>query len=209
MDIIDFFNENADNYDKWFDKNKAIYKSELDLISMLISDTENALSIGVGTGRFAGPLGIKHGIDPSEKMLEKAKKYNIETKLGFAENLPYEDEKFSTCLFVTTFCYIKNPRKAIEEAFRVLKMEGTICIGIIDKDSVWGEVYIERIKDSNYYKNANFISVDEIISMLLDSGFSRIKTFQTLCQNPFMITKSEDYKSGHGTGAFSAIVAKK
>jgi len=53
------------------------YLSELKALKKVILEKKKGLEIGVGTGRFASPLGIEYGIDPSEKMLEIAKKRGV------------------------------------------------------------------------------------------------------------------------------------
>ena len=55
-------------YDEWFDKNRFIYESELQAVKELLPEGKNDIEVGVGSGRFAAPLGIKLGIDPSRKM---------------------------------------------------------------------------------------------------------------------------------------------
>ena len=48
----------------------------------------NYIEIGVGTGRFAAPLGIKVGVDPSMTMLTYAAKRGVLGLQGTAEALP-------------------------------------------------------------------------------------------------------------------------
>ena len=67
MDGVEVFEKFAERYDSWFDRNPYAYKSELKAISALIPKGKG-IEIGVGTGRFAKPLGIKFGIEPSRKM---------------------------------------------------------------------------------------------------------------------------------------------
>jgi hypothetical protein len=61
------FEKYAQKYDEWFDKNKFAYESELQAIKELLPINKNGIEIGVGSGRFASPLGIKLGVDPSKK----------------------------------------------------------------------------------------------------------------------------------------------
>ena len=49
------------------------------------------MEIGVGSGRFAQPLGVKIGIDPSRNMLKFAKERGIQVIRGGGENLPFKD----------------------------------------------------------------------------------------------------------------------
>jgi len=73
MNIFDIY---TNEYDQWYERNKFVYLSELEALKKVVPKKGKGLEIGVGTGRFAEPLGISYGLDPSEKMLEIAK--NVE-----------------------------------------------------------------------------------------------------------------------------------
>ncbi len=64
----DPFDSYAMKYDEWFDRNRFVYESELQAIKELIPRSKNSIEVGVGSGRFAVPLGIKLGVDPSKEM---------------------------------------------------------------------------------------------------------------------------------------------
>jgi hypothetical protein len=49
------------------------------------------VEIGVGTGRFAEPLGIRVGVEPSKAMRQVAQKRGIEVIDGVAQVLPFDD----------------------------------------------------------------------------------------------------------------------
>ncbi len=79
MPGVNIFDRQSDQYEAWFEKNSFAYQSELLAIKTLMPRQGRALEIGVGSGLFAGPLGIKMGIDPSRAMLEKAEARGIHT----------------------------------------------------------------------------------------------------------------------------------
>src|SRR3989339_821962 len=81
------FNRYAKEYDLWYEKNKYIYHSELSAIRFLMPKRKKGLEVGVGTGRFAGPLGIKYGVEPSENMSVIARKKGIKVLNGTAEKM--------------------------------------------------------------------------------------------------------------------------
>ena len=89
-------------YDEWFDKNRFIYESELQAVKELLPISKNGIEVGVGSGRFAAPLGIKLGLDPSRKMGKIAEKRGIKVIEGVAESLPFPDSHFDFILMVTT-----------------------------------------------------------------------------------------------------------
>ncbi len=48
------------------------------------------VEIGVSTGRFAEPLGIEIGVEPSKRMRETAKKRGIQVVGGIPEKVPFD-----------------------------------------------------------------------------------------------------------------------
>jgi hypothetical protein len=79
------FEKHSDAYDEWFEKNRDLYEAELEVIRQLIpSPGFEGVEIGVGSGKFAAPVGIKNGVEPSEKMAIKARKQGINVCRGIA-----------------------------------------------------------------------------------------------------------------------------
>ncbi|MBC8757228.1 class I SAM-dependent methyltransferase [Kordia sp. YSTF-M3] len=85
------------------------------------------LDIGCGTGNYTSQLHDEEirfiGIDPSEKMLDKAKKTvpQIEWKLGKAENIPLENNSMEGVVGTLTLHHWDNLEKGFSELFRVMK----------------------------------------------------------------------------------------
>jgi len=98
MAKIEPFESFSEEYDEWFVKNKDKYEAELHAIRNFIPSKGNGLEVGVGSGKFAAPLGIKTGIEPSEKMAEKAKGLGIKVINGIAEDLPFQNRSFDFVL---------------------------------------------------------------------------------------------------------------
>ena len=98
------FDRHVEEYEKWYEDYPEVYQSELTAIrEQLLKLPENirGIEVGLGTGRFALPLGIKEGVEPSSGMAEKAINRGIEVIEGLAERLPYGDLQFDFVLFVT------------------------------------------------------------------------------------------------------------
>lgn len=204
------FNGNPIGYDRWFNKYKSVYKSELLAIKALIPENANkGLEIGVGTGRFAASLGIKWGIEPSKRMREFARRRGIIVIGGIAENLPFSDNLFDVVLFVTTICFINNIMPSLEEAYRVLKPEASLIIGFIDKDSLLGKFYQKRKDNNIFYSVANFYSVDKVLYGLKRANFKNFEFTQTLFHRLEEIKKQEPVKEGYGEGSFVVVRADK
>jgi len=186
------FEEYAEEYDRWFDENEIIYKSEIEALKRHIPRGKG-LEIGVGTGRFAKPFNIKIGVDISKKMAEIAKKRGIDVIIARGEDLPFNDNEFDFVLINTVLEFSEDPKKILKEAKRVLKNGGKIIIGIIDKDSFLGKMYEKKKQKSKFYKDANFLSAREVIEMLKELGFKNIKATQTIFKG---IDKADKVKDG-------------
>ena len=204
MNIFDHYYK---KYDTWYEKNKFAYLSELEAVKQVLPKNGKGLEIGVGTGRFAQALGIKFGIDPSIEMLKIAKKRGVNVRLGDGERLPFKNDTFNYVAIIITICFVKYPQKVIEESLRVLKDNGKIIIGIIDKNSFLGKLYQE--KKSVFYKKAKFFSVMELTDLLKEAGFNRFYNFQTIFELPDRISSIEKPQNGFGKGSFVVISAEK
>jgi ubiquinone/menaquinone biosynthesis C-methylase UbiE len=197
----------TDEYEKWFEENKTTFQSELLAIRQVMPTWGKGIEIGIGSGIFAEQLGIKFGIDPSDSMLELARKRNLNVVKGFAENLPYPDESFDYAAFITSICFIKNPDKAIVETHRILKTGGEIIVAFIDKNSRLGHTLIKEKEGSKFYSIASFYSVPEVIAMIEKNRFKIFDIVQTL--TVINASKVEQPMEGFGNGSFVVISALK
>jgi len=196
-------------YEQWFEHNKYAYESEILAIKELLPASGEGLEIGVGSGLFAEPFGIRYGIDPSEKMREIARKRGIEAIDGIAEDLPYEDSRFDFALMVTTICFLDDVEAALKEAHRVLKKGGSLTIGFVDKNSALGKQYLQNKDESLFYGAATFFSVKEVVFFLKKAGFKDYTFTQTIFRYLHEIDAVETIKKGYGEGSFVAVRALK
>lgn len=201
------FDKNWERYDAWFERHGNIYLSELKALQKALPEGDG-LEVGVGSGRFASPLDVKIGIDPSINMLRLAKKRGIEAILGVGEALPFKDRTFDFVLIVVTLCFVEEPEHVLREACRVLRSGGRLVVGEINKDSQWGRLYEAKRKESMFYKAANFYSGDDIIKMFDRAGIRYLESYQTLLQPPTIEIEEEPGK-GADKGGFVVIVGFK
>jgi ubiquinone/menaquinone biosynthesis C-methylase UbiE len=207
MSRVEPFEKYYKKYDNWFEEHQSIYFAELKAVSKLVPPHRCGIEIGVGTGRFALPLDIKFGIDPSDKMTKISHKKGIEVCKGIAENLPLHDEIFDFFLFVTTICFLDDLKKSIKEAYRVLKHHGSLIIGFIDKHSEYGKQYQIKRKKSVFYQDAVFYSAEEILNLLTQEMFEIININQTVF--PTRLAALDTIEDGYGRGSFIVIKANK
>lgn len=68
MPKIEAFDRFSDAYDAWFEENADKYEAELGLIRRLLPPSgARGIEIGVGSGKFAVPFGIRIGVEPSDR----------------------------------------------------------------------------------------------------------------------------------------------
>ncbi len=206
MPKIEAFEKYSDVYDKWFDNHMDFYEAELEAVRRLTPPAgAKGMEVGVGSGKFAIPLGIKVGVEPSEKMASKARLQGIDVHSGVAEKLPISDNQFDFVLMVTTICFVDDVSKSLREVYRVLKPGGFIIVGFIDRESKLGKQYLLKKENSRFYKDATFFSVLDILRYLKDSRFVVTDILQTLIPGEMPKTILE----GSGQGAFVVIKAVK
>jgi len=209
MPKTESFNQHADEYDNWFDINKYVFQSELNAIKKALPQNTNVTEVGIGSGIFAVPLGIKDGVEPSEAMRERAENKGLKPINGVAENLPYANNSKKAVLMVTTICFVDDIYKSFQEVHRVLKDDGLFIIGFVDKNSPIGKSYLVNKDKSIFYKDAMFFGTKELLELLNNTGFKTNNIYQTVFGKLDEITTVQNVLSGYGKGSFIVIKAQK
>jgi len=168
------FEELAADYDRWFDDHAGVYDAQLRLLAGAVPPHQQGLEIGVGSGRFAVPLGTCCGIDPSFPLAKIAKHRGLEVILGVGEHLPYCSGSFDYSLMMTVICFLDNIPMAFKEVFRVLRPDGRIITGFIERDGEIHRHYSREPEKGRFLRYARFCSVKEVIREMQDAGFSLV-----------------------------------
>ena len=95
----------------------------------------------------------------------------------------------------------------LREAWRVLKKNGTLIIGIVDKESFLGQWY--QKKQSIFYTFAHLFSVDEVTAMAKEAGFKVLSYWQTVFTLPHEIDAVQEPVKGFGNGGFVVVNCQK
>jgi ubiquinone/menaquinone biosynthesis C-methylase UbiE len=106
------FDEYYDEYEEWFDTHLHVYMSEVEALRSVIPQWKRGVEIGVGSGRFAHPLGVREGVEPSGEMRRLASRKGLKVRDAVAEALPFESESFDFALMVTTICFVDDIRRS-------------------------------------------------------------------------------------------------
>jgi SAM-dependent methyltransferase len=175
MNLFDLYYQ---DYENWFEKHPDIYKAEIETIKTLLPKGKG-MEVGVGSGRFSAPLGIRFGIEPSKKMAEIAKNKSIEVVEITAEKMDFKQE-FDFILMVTTICFVKDPLKTIQNCYKALKKGGYLLIAFVDLDSPLGKMYEKNKHKSKFYAPATFFTKKDIINLMKKAGFKSFECKENL-----------------------------
>lgn len=203
------FDQQVDAYEAWFERYPHAYASELEAVRALLPQTGLGLEVGVGTGRFAAPLGVRLGVEPAAAMRRVAEARGVAVIDGTAEALPFPDQSVDYVLMVTTLCFVDDPGQAMREVYRVLRPDGAFVLAFIDRESRLGRRYAQHKADRVFYREARFHSTDAVTRLLLDAGFQRLVYRQTLFGEPAAMEQSDPVRAGYGHGAFVVIQGEK
>jgi len=212
MSAYQIFEQKSKEYDDWYQRNPFIYQSELSLFRELITAADNSLEIGIGTGRFAGPLGITNGIDPSAKMLAICRQNypDIKTLQASAENSPFADKSFDLILVTTSICYLDDLVSSFQEFCRILKDDGQLVLGFVNKDSFLGKHYQQKAQQpGSFYEQARFRSYEDLENLLTRFNFVIQDIKQTIFTLPQELKEIHATIPGKDKGGFIGIKARK
>lgn len=191
--IKKFFDEFSDHYDEcaFYSSIGTSYLSEIEtsfiLSSCPIVKNARVLDIGIGTGRCSSLLANQgaeiHGIDISDKMIEKAKLRLEKSLIDFQiknvqEGIPHPANYFDIVLCIRALKYMPRWKFVIKEINRTLKSNGLLILELSNRFSIASL----GTKDANYF----LFDIKEVIGFLKDEGFS-VKSLKGGAKLPFII----------------------
>jgi len=187
------FNE-AVAYDQWLRRpqTQAAFELEIQLMRDLLQPMrgETILDVGCGTGACLKAyleMGLRvTGLDPSTYMLDIAlDKIGNRASLyrGYAEDLPFDDNSFSYASLFTSLEFVADPKKSLEEAFRVAK--DRVFIGVLNRYAIKGiQRRVKGIFTPTIFNHAQFFSVWELKQMIRSLIGNTPISWRTVCQLP-------------------------
>lgn len=205
----DVFEQYAQAYDDWFEQHEAAYRAELAAVAALLPTEGRGIEIGVGTGRFAGPLKISLGVEPAWAMATLAKKRGIQVVQGRAEALPLAPASCDFVLMVTVLCFLPDPLAALREISRILKPSGRLILAVLDPDSPLGRQYEAKKDQSRFFREARFYRLPQIREWLEALGFREVARSQNIFHDPATLLAPEPVRPSSGEGAFVVLAAQK
>lgn len=177
-----WFDAHAAEYDAWYDTDLGRYVDSVEkgLIEELSDPVagEQALDIGCGTGNhtiWLAEMGLRvTGLDESPAMLEVAAAKTagtdlpVEWVLGDAHGLPFEAERFDLVVSVAALEFADDRSAVLREAMRLLRPGGRLVLGLLTRDSAWGEMNLRDAEEraDSVFAKAHLFTEDELPGLL-------------------------------------------
>jgi ubiquinone/menaquinone biosynthesis C-methylase UbiE len=148
------------------------------------------LDLGCGTGRFSEALAERFatqviGIDPSKKMLERARSKQVDPRvcyaLGSGESIPLRSNSVDLIFMSMIFHHLQDPRRAARECRRVLREDGTAFLRTGTRERISSYPYVPFFPESRPILNEVLPSSSLVRDVFVDAGF-RVVTLEVFTQ---------------------------
>jgi len=183
-------------YDAWYwtEFGSLCHRLEKDALFSLVSFNpgDKVLDSGCGTGVYLEELlrlGLDvTGVDKDEDMLKYAANSRGKgAKLIKAalQELPFEPSSFDKVITVCTLEFIDDPSHVLTELSRVLKNDGILLLGFLNKNSPWARRRRKRENDpTSIWYGVKFFSLPDIAGLGFNSGLRMKGSKGAVCFPP-------------------------
>lgn len=132
---------------------RNIFQFETAYLISHLKDCREVLSVGCGPAVIEGKLSdygfIVTGLDISAEALKCAPDH-VRTVEGRAEDMPFAEASFDAVIYVASLQFIEDYRKALQQAFLVLRPKGRIIVMLLNPES---DFFKERLLEPDSYVN--------------------------------------------------------
>jgi ubiquinone/menaquinone biosynthesis C-methylase UbiE len=176
-----------------------------------VGSISTILDLGCGTGRFSEALAARFAaqviaIDPSKKMLERARNKQVDQRvcyaLGLGESIPLPSNSVDLIFMSMIFHHLQDPRLAARECRRVLRDGGTAFMRTGTLERVSSYPYVPFFPESRPILNEVLPASSSIRDVFVAAGF-RLGTFEVITQT--IAPNHSVYADKLATGADSVL----
>ena len=196
-----FWDKNADRYDRFMRKDRAAYEKMYALIQPVVK-AKTVLELATGTGLIAKHIvnAAAHieATDASPEMIAESTRDNHSAKLHFSVQdmfcLPYADKSFDVVIVSNVLHIVPQPEKALAEIHRVLKEDGVLIAPTFTHagNSFSGRVRAFFMKLAGFPLHSKWTS-EEYLHFLRQNGWTVRKS--VVLKASFPLTYTECVKS--------------
>ncbi len=172
-------------YDSGRSYDPEILQQWLDLLSTYVpkEGVSRIIDLGCGTGWYSEPLSSHFeadviGIDPSEKMLEQARRKisrsTVIFKQASGENLPVEERSTDMVFMSMVFHHLADPEHTAQECHRVLRDGGYACIRNATVDAIETFLNVRFFREVRPLIEEQLVSRSQIKSIFEGVGFDNV-----------------------------------
>ena len=193
----DFWDRNANRYDRFMRKDHKAYKQMYSLIYPVVRHKQ-VLELATGTGLIAKNIvnAAAHieVTDASAEMIAEAKRDNQSAKLHFSVQdmfrLPYAGKSFDVVIVSNALHIVPQPEKALAEIHRVLKDDGVLIAPTFThaENSFSGNVRAFFMKLAGFPLHSKWTS-EEYLAFLRQNGWTVRKSAVLKASFPLAYTE--------------------
>ena len=197
----DFWDKNANRYDRFMRKDRAAYEEMYELIRPVVKG-KTVLELATGTGLIAKHIvtAAAHieATDASGEMIAEAKRDSRSAKLYFSVQdmfcLPYAGKSFDVVIVSNALHIVPQPEKALAEIHRVLKDDGVLIAPTFThaENSFSGKGRAFFMKLAGFPLHSKWTS-EEYLAFLRQNGWTVRKS--AVLKASFPLTYAECVKS--------------
>ena len=169
-------------YDAWYgtEFGSLCHRLEKDAIFSLVSFSSGdaVLDAGCGTGVYLEELirlGLDvTGVDEDEDMLKYAansKGRGAALIKATLRDMPFEPSVFDKVISVCALEFVDDPSRALAELSRVLKKDGILLLGFLNKNSPWARLRMEKGRvTTSVWHGVKFYCLSDIAGIAFKVG---------------------------------------
>ena len=193
----DFWDRNANRYDRFMRKDHKAYKQMYSLIYPVVRHKQ-VLELATGTGLIAKNIvnAAAHieATDASGEMIAEAKRDSRSAKLYFSVQdmfcLPYADRSFDVVIVSNALHIVPEPERALAEIRRVLKDDGILIAPTFThaENSFPGKVKAFFMKLAGFPLHSKWTN-EEYLAFLRENGWTVRKSAVLKASFPLAYTE--------------------
>jgi SAM-dependent methyltransferase len=162
-------------YERWCDQpsHRSALDRETGLMFELLNPMRGRRALDIGCGHGIGLKALLDaglevtGLDPSPYMLDIARMrlgHQADLHRGVAEDLPFDDNTFHYTCIIKTLEFVEQPKKTLEEAFRVTR--DRVFIGLVNRHAL--SAGLDKCDDLSFSfcDHARFIGIRKLKKMI-------------------------------------------